>query len=168
MRKYVALLACTAVLTGCSFSVGGADAVTQADLEEQISGLYTADDPEAEITADCAGELAAEVDAQQDCHVNVGEEEADVHVVVTKVNDGDVDFETTPYVPAERVAETIKSSLADQEYEVDTVECEAELLGQLDETTTCTAQPADGEGTIEVSVTQVDGLMVNFNYEVVS
>lgn len=156
------------VLSGCSFSFGGPDAVTQAELEKQIAALYTPDNPGETIEAECAGTLAAEVDATQDCHLTVGEEEADVHVVVTKVGDEEVDFEATPFVPAERVAETIKSSLADQGYQVDTVECDGELLGQLDETTTCTAAPADGEGTIEVKVTSVEGLMVNFNYEVVS
>lgn len=159
---------CAAALTGCSFSVGGPDAVPQSELEKQVADLYTADDPEAEITADCEGELAAEVDATQDCHVNVGEESADVHVTVTEVDGQDVEFEAAPFVPAERVAGTIKANLGDQGFQVDSVECEDELAGELGATTTCAAKPAQGDGTIEVKVTQVDGLMVNFNYEVVS
>lgn len=165
MRKYLALLACTAAFVGCSTT---ADSVTQSELEKQVASLYTADDPEADITADCEGALDAKVDATQDCHLDVGEESADVHVVVTEVGEEDVNFEATPYVPAERVAETIKSSLADQGYEVESIECEDELVGELDSTTTCTATPAEGAGTIEAKVTSVDGLMVNFNYEVVA
>jgi len=168
LAHVLAAVACTTALAGCSFSIGGPDAVTQSELEKQVADLYTADDPEAEITADCEGELAAEVDATQDCHVNVGEESADVHVTVTKVEGEDVEFEAAPFVPAERVADTIKASLGDQGFQVDSVECEDELAGELGATTTCAAQPAEGDGTIEVKVTQVDGLMVNFNYEVVS
>lgn len=168
LAHLLAAVACTAGLAGCSFSIGGPDAVTQSELEKQVADLYTADDPEAEITADCEGELDAEVDATQDCHVNVGEESADVHVTVTKIDGQDVEFEAAPYVPAERVAETIKASLGDQGYQVDSVECEDELAGELGATTTCAAKPAEGDGSIEVKVTQVDGLMVNFNYEVVS
>lgn len=168
MRSFVAALACSFAVAGCSFSVGGPDTVTEAELEKKLAGLYEPDNPDVEIEADCAGTLEAEVDATQDCHLTVGEEEADVHVVVTKVGDEDVDFEATPYVPADRVAETIKASLGDQGYQVDSVECDDELVGELDATTTCTASPADGEGAIEVKVTSVDGLMVNFNYEVVS
>ena len=168
MRQFLAVAVTAVVLGGCSFSFGGADAVTQSELEKQLASLYTPEDPEAEIAADCGGELEAEVDATQECHLTVGEQEADVRVVVTKVNDEDVDFEATPFVPADRVAETIDASLTEQGYQVETVACEDELAGEVDATTTCTATPADGAGTIEAKVTSVEGLMVNFNYEVVS
>ena len=156
------------LLGGCSFEIGGADAVSKTELEKQVAGLYTADNPDDEITATCEGELAAEVDATTDCEVLVGEETANVHVTVSKVDGSDVEFELAPYVPAERVAETIKANLASQNYQVETVECEDELAGELEATTTCQALPADGDGTIQVTVTQVDGLLVNFNYEVVA
>jgi hypothetical protein len=168
MRHHLALLACAAALTGCSFSVGGADAVEAAELEKQVAGLYTPDDPDAEVTADCKGDLDAEVDATQDCHLEVGEETADVRVVVTSVDGDEVDFEATPFLPAERVAETIQQSLEDQGFPVDSLECEDELMGEEDATVTCTVAPADGEGRIEATVTSVDGLLVNFNYEVVA
>ena len=171
MRKTVSLFLvaiCAVLVASCSFSLGGADAVTTSELEKQIASLYTADDPEAEITAECDGELKAEVDATQECHLEVGEESADVRVVVTKIEDDVVDFESTPFVPADRVAETIKNSLSSQGYEVETVECADELPGELDATATCTATPADGSGTIEATVTSVEGLMVNFDFEVVS
>ena len=153
------------VLTGCSFSVGGPSAVPQEELEKQVAGLYEAED---DIAAECEGELPAEADATTDCHLTVGEAAADVHVTVTSVDGDDVEFTSAPYVPADTVADTIKASLADQGYQVDTVECEDELAGKLDATTTCTAQPAEGDGVIEVTVTQADGLMINFDYEVVS
>lgn len=166
--RQLALVVCTLVLTGCSVSFGGVEDLTQSALEEQVAANITPDDPDAEVSADCAGGLAAEVDATQECHLDVGEEEADVRATVTKVNDEDVDFELSTYVPPDVVASTIKDSLAAQDVTVDTVECDDELRGEVDAKTMCTAAPADGEGRIEVTVTSVDGLMVNFGYEVVS
>jgi hypothetical protein len=168
MRPIALAAVLALLLTGCSFSFGGPEAVEQAELEKKVAGLYEADDPDTELTADCEGDLAAEVDATQDCHISGGDQSADVRVVVTDVGDEQVDFEATPFVPADRVAETIKASLADQGITVETVDCADELLGEVDATTTCTAAPAEGEGTIEVVVTSVEGLMVNFNYEVVA
>ena len=169
MKKYAVLatlLLAAPVLAGCNAEVStGSNSVSKASLEKQLASTFTPDDPEAKVSADCAGALAAKTDATQDCHMTVGDQEADVRVSVTKVADGDVNFKTTPFVPADTVAETLKQGLLDQGYTVDTVECEDELLGVLDETTTCTASPADGDGTLNVTVTSVDGLLVNFNYK---
>ena len=85
--------------------------------------------------------------------------------MVTKVDGSDVEFETQTFVPAERLADTLKTQLADQGFEVETVECDGELVGEVDATTECTAAPAEGDGVLEVTVTEVDGLMINFNYE---
>ncbi len=164
MRTLLALVVCAAAVTGCSTT---ASTVEQAELEKQVAAIYEADDPSDEISATCDGELDAEVDATQDCNVTVGEENADVHVVVTKVDGSDVEFETQTFVPAERLADTLKTQLADQGFEVETVECDGELVGEVDATTECTAAPAEGEGILEVTVTEVDGLMINFNYELV-
>ena len=42
----------------------------QPSSRKNVAGLYTPDDPDAEVTADCAGDLDAEVDATQDCHLD--------------------------------------------------------------------------------------------------
>lgn len=167
MRRILALAACALVLTGCSFSFGSTT-VSTSELNKKVAGMYTADDPNATVKADCAGPLKGEEGARQDCHMTVGQETADVHIEVTKVDGSDVNFSATPYIPADRVAETIKSSLDQQNINVDTVTCDGELLGKPDESTACTAQPAQGDGKLEVDVTKVDGLLVNFNYKVVS
>ena len=152
MRKYAAFIACALVaLTGCSVSVGGlgrarADGRTHrrvdavADLEDLVAGSVTPDDEGAEVSAECAGGIDVEVDATQDCHLTVGEQIADVHFVVTEVDDGEiVDADITPYLPADRVAETIQVSLEDQGSTVDSVECEGELAGEKGATMSCTA-----------------------------
>lgn len=169
MKTYAALAVCVLALAGCSAEVttGDAENVSQSDLEDRVTGMYTPDDPDATVDASCSGDLDAKVDASQDCHLTVGDQEADVRVQVTSVDGSDTKLDATPFVPADKVAETIKGSLAEQGYRLDTVDCEQELIGEVGETATCTAAPAKGDGTIEAKVTSVDGLMVNFNYKVV-
>ncbi len=162
MRTLLAIVVCATAVTGCSMT---ATTVEQGELEKQVASIYEPDDPADKISATCDGELDAEVDATQDCNVTVGEENADVHVVVTKVDGSDVEFETQTFVPAERLADTLKTQLADQGFEVETVECDGELVGEVDATVECTAAPAKGDGVLEVTVTEVDGLMINFNYK---
>ncbi len=169
MKKLAALAVCAFALAGCSADVSVGDTtVSQSELETQVEKMYTPDDPDATVAADCAGDLDAEVDATQDCHLEVGKETADVRVTVTEVDGSDTKFDATPFVPADRVAETIKGSLVDQGYQVDQVTCESELLGVVDEKISCAAKPSEGDGTVEATVTSVDGLMVNFDYKVVS
>ena len=74
MKKYAALAVCVLALAGCSAEVNtGDETVSQADLEKQVSGMFTPDDPDATIDAGCEGDLDAKVDATQDCHLTVGD-----------------------------------------------------------------------------------------------
>ena len=113
MRKYAALIACALVaLTGCSVSVGTdsdepeptaeptVESMAVADLEDLVAGSVTPDDEGAEVSAECAGGIDVEVDAAQDCHLTVGEQIADVHVVVTEVDDGEIVGRRHHAVPA--------------------------------------------------------------------
>jgi len=168
MTRYGALAALLLALTGCSGSVTtGPKAVSRSDLEKQVSGMYTPKDPRATVDASCSGDLTAKVHATQDCHLTVGSQSADVRVTVTSVDGSDTKFDAVPFVPGSKVADTIKSSLTKQGYNVDTVDCQGELMGKVGETATCTAAPAKGDGTIRATVTKVDGLLVDFGYKVV-
>lgn len=168
MKKYAALAVLLLAITGCSGSVTtGPKAVSQSDLEKQVSGMYTPNDPQATVGATCDGDLTAKVDATQDCHLTVGKQSADVRVTVTSVDGDNTKFDAVPFVPGAKVADTIKSSLTSQGYNVDTVDCPGELMGKVGQTATCTAAPAKGGGKIEATVTKVDGLLVNFNYKAV-
>jgi hypothetical protein len=173
MKLHTALAVAVFALAGCSAEVttgGGEGDLSQSELEEKVADGVTPDDPDAEVSADCEGGLPKEVDATQDCHLDVGEETADVRITVTSTDDGDPDLDEVPFIPADRMADTIDKSLTDQGFAVDEVDCEAELIGKLGETADCTAvlPEAGGETPLKVKVTQVDGLMVNFNFEAVS
>ena len=166
--RHLALAACAIVLAGCSFSLGGADTVTKSELEKQVASLYTPDDADADITADCAGELEAEADATQECHLTVGEEEADVRVVVTGVEDDVVDFEATPFVPADRVAETIKDNLAGPGLRGGVRRVRGRAAGRGRRHDDLHRHARRRCGHHRGGVTSVEGLMVNFDYKVVS
>jgi hypothetical protein len=173
MKLYTALAVTIFALAGCSAEVttGGGDGdLSQSELEKKVADGVTPDDPDAEVSASCEGGLTQEADATQDCHLDVGDETADVRVTVTSTDGDDPDMDVVPFLPAERVADTIDKSLGDQGFVVDQVDCEAELIGELGETADCTAQlpESGGETSLKVKVTQVDGLMVNFNFEAVS
>lgn len=173
MRKLATVTAvalCMLALAGCKAEVStgsGSSTISQSDLEKRLQDGTTPDEKGAAVTATCAGELEQKVDATQDCHLEVGKESADVHVTVTST-DGDGKFDVTPYLPAQRVADTIQSSLTDKGYAIDSVECEGDLLGVTGEKVTCTALPEKTGGDLSATVTTVDGLFVNFHLEVLS
>ncbi len=164
--KTVAAMFCLLALAGCQAQVSETATVSQSQLEKQVAGLYTPDDPKATVVAACLGQLAARVDATQDCHLVIGKQEADVRVKVTEVAGTRTKFAPTPYVPAARVATTIKKALKKQGYQIDLVRCESELLGIVGEKTFCQVSPADSEGKVRAKVTSVEGLLVNFDYKV--
>lgn len=140
--------------------------VAQADLEQQVASLYTPDTAGDDVAASCDGDLAAEVDASQDCQVQVGGDVARVHVVVDEVDGKDVRFQATPYLSAADVAETIKSSLDEQGFAVDTVRCTDELPGVEGREITCTYTPPASGRAVTATVTAVDGPVINIEYDV--
>ena len=142
--------------------------VDRATLEEQVAQLYPTTDAASPVAVSCAGELRTQVGATQDCELDIGGEPAVVRVSVSGVTEGLAEIETVPVVPAVRVAEALRVSLLEEGWEVDSVECPAELLGVVDDQVTCTANPLPDGGAVEATVTSVTGLDVDFRYEVLS
>ena len=181
MTKHLLAAAVAALaLAGCSVDVdagsGESEPTTEASpeqmdvaaLEELVASGVTPDDAAAEVAADCPEGIEVEVDATQDCHLTVGEETVDVHFVVTEV-DGDeiTGADYTPYIPGDRLADTIQQQMSKQGTAVDSVQCDEELTGEKGARTTCTATAGNDEGNVEVDVTEVDGLFINFHMLVV-
>jgi hypothetical protein len=168
MLKLAATVVCVLALAGCSAEVSPSKSVSRSELEKQVAGALTVQDGVEAPDVTCSGSLDAEVDASQDCRLESADVASDVRLTVTSVDGSDAEFDIVPFVAAEVVAEQILGSLSEQGFQVDSVECESELLGIVDEMVACTAQPSDGEGTVEATVTSVDGLDIDFDYEVVS
>jgi hypothetical protein len=156
------LLAVVVVLVWGRSIFASVGTVSQADLEDRVAAQYTPDDPGTELSASCGGDLEPEVDATQDCAVQVGADVARVHVVVTEVDGTTVRFDTTPYLPADVLADQIRSSLEGRNVTVDTISCDGELLGVEASTSTCTYTPARESGRLEATVTDVEGLLISF------
>jgi hypothetical protein len=159
------LLAVAVVLIFGRTMFSSVAAVSQDELEDKVAGLYASSNGGAAPDVSCDGELDSEVDATQDCEVQVGSDVARVHVVVTKVDGNDVRFEATPYLPADVVADSVRSELASKDVTVDTISCDGELVGLEGSTTTCTYAPPLRSGNLEVTVSHVDGLLINFRFK---
>jgi hypothetical protein len=181
MRTHLAVLAGLAAglamaLAGCSIDIGGdsdsdsasssSEPMSQSDLEKKVLDGLTVEDQNAEPDVTCSGDLEAEVDATQDCHITVGQEFADVHVVVTEVDDDGIsDADINTYLPGDRVAQAVKADLDAKGVAVDSVACDDELAGEEGATVTCTAAQGKQNSDIEVTTTNVDGLFMNFRYQ---
>lgn len=160
------LVAVLLALTGCTAESGVDTTVSRAELESQVAALYPPKNERTVVTVACSGDLDAEVGATQDCHLDVDGDPADVRVRVTSVAGDRTEFEATPILTAERVAQTVMAALVEERFDVDSVECAAELVGIVGEQVTCRVAPVQGRGVVEVTVTAVTGLAVDFTYEV--
>jgi len=166
MRARAAVPAIAVVLlTSCSFSFGSTT-VSQSELEKQVKATITPDDPTAEFTVTCEGTLKGEVDATQDCAATDSEgSTTGLHVKVTEVDGKTVKFSYEPFIAPDDVAAAIIDLAKQQGITVDTLTCEEELPGKEGESIICSGTPADSVGDLEVTVTSVDGLQVNFNVD---
>lgn len=86
----LAALAATVTLGAC-----GASTVSADDVEKQITSKLQGSDGSTPDSAECPEELDAEVGATLTCSVTAGEEEFEVEVEVTKVEDGTANFDIT-------------------------------------------------------------------------
>lgn len=160
-RGAIPMMVALLTMSACSTTV----TVAQADLEEQLTEQITPDNPEDEVSVECEGDLAGEVDATVDCPATIGEAPVTVRVDVTAVDGTDVEYELTPVIEAEDVATSIQDTLAGQQYPVESVTCEGELIGEMDETQLCSVTNTKGkEVEVEATVTSVDGFLVGFDF----
>ena len=150
-------------VSGCSI-VSGTPTVSKDDLDTQVATSVTPDEAGAAVSADCAGPLEGKVGSGQECHVKVGEQEADVRLKVTRVDGDDVHWSTEPYLPPDVIGTAIQGDLQGQGIEVDSVDCKDDLSGDVGDTTVCGTTGAKAPGDLTVKVTSVDGLLINFNY----
>lgn len=147
-------------------SVEGSDVVfdlvptlAQADLEAAVAGGYTADQ---EITAVCDGDLVGAEGEQQRCEVTVGPDTVPVELSVTGLDGADIGFSAVPVLTGASVAEAVTNLLAGQGTTPDDLVCTEDLRGEVGTRITCTLTLNGTEAPLQVIVTQVDGLMVNF------
>ncbi len=160
------------LLVGCSgeISIGGPGSISQESLEAEVRGNISGADAER-LEVDCAGGLEAEPDATQDCLITYTDDDSrtGVRLSVTDVQGDEVEFDQLLFIEAEDVAAAVERFYTEQGIDVEAATCAGELLGEEGETTTCeVSSSSDGDATIEVTTTTVDGLTVNFDLDVAS
>ncbi len=160
-RGAIPLLVALMFLSACSSEV----TVSQDELAAQLTEQITPDNPDDQVSVECEGDLVGEVGATQDCPAMVGEAPVTARVEVTSVDGTDVEYEITTVIEAVDVATSIEETLAGQEYPVESVSCDGELVGEIDETVLCAVTNSDGEEVeVESTVTSVDGFLVGFDF----
>jgi hypothetical protein len=169
MRTFVlavgaAALICAA-LSGCSFSKGGgAPTVAKADLQSDISDrLEKAGQKPESVT--CTADLEGVVGKTTRCEVVLTNTNAfEPIVTVTKVDGKTVSYEMAPALSQAQLEKSVGHIVAKKTgHAVDAVKCESGLEGKEGNTATCQVE-AGGETTSDtVTVTKVDGLLMNFN-----
>lgn len=159
------LLATLVLATACGQGTPTGTDLTRADLEKEISGMYEPDDPEATLTTACEGDLRAAAETTQDCTVTTGDQEVGIRAVVTDPDADDLGLETTPFLPPESVADAIASSLEVQGYDGVSVTCDGDLVGEVGRAVVCELVTPEGDSIVNVDVTSVDGLLINFDFK---
>jgi len=139
--------------------------LSPGDLERQIAGMYEPDEPKEKLTVACEGPLSAAQDATRDCTVTTGDKEVGVRARVSDVEADDLGVETTPFLPPETVAGAIAQSLEVQGYADVEATCDGDLMGETGEAVVCEVQTPQGDTTVNVDVTSVEGLLINFDFK---
>lgn len=159
----VTAAAVMALLPGCSI---GTPTVSGTDLQSDIAArLEKAGEKPKSVT--CKDDLKGELGQTTRCEVvlsDTNEFEPVVHV--TKVDGSTVSYEMTPALSQKQLEKSVANLVSEQnKVKVDSVTCESGLEGIKDKTARCTLE-SDGESLKAiVTVTKVDGLLMNFSVE---
>ncbi|HNP14358.1 MAG: DUF4333 domain-containing protein [Mycobacterium sp.] len=161
----VAAVLIGATVSGCHFSAsigGGPPVVGKADLQKDITDRLTKAGQTPQ-SVNCAEDLVGEVDKTTRCEVVLSETNAIEPIVkTTKVEGTTVSYEMTPALNQNQLQQQVGMLMKQNGMAADTVTCAGGLEGVVDNETTCSVK-GDGETTeTSVKVTEVNGLLMNF------
>lgn len=162
-----ALVGLTALVAGCSCSIGSSHAVSKSDVAGQITAKMTdaaGDKPES---VNCPNDLPATVGAQVTCEMKVKNRPFGVTVTVTSVEGGDVKFNMVETVDKNQVAAAISGQLGQRVgRKPDSVTCPDNLKGVAGATLRCQLTDRGQKYGVLVTVTNVAAGDVNFHFKV--
>lgn len=153
----------------CSCSVGstGPKTVSKKDVAGQIITKMTDANGNKPSSVSCPDDLPAKVGAQTNCEMKVKDETYNVNVTVTSVDGKDVKFDMVETVDKDQVAHIISDRLYQQVGQrPDAVSCPDNLKGYQGATLRCQLTDGSSKYGINVTVTNVDGGDVNFDFKV--
>ncbi|WP_459972789.1 DUF4333 domain-containing protein [Nocardioides pyridinolyticus] len=158
------------LLGACSgeASVGSGDpTVTQAQLEEEVASRVTGQDAD-QVKVACEGDLTATVGGTQDCEVTAAGTSTGIRLTVDAVEGEEVEFSQTLFISETELASAVDGYFTDQGITVTGVTCDGELIGVKGESATCeVTSSSDGDATVRTTTSNVDGLTVGFDIELV-
>jgi hypothetical protein len=159
LRAAVLLVLAATLVAGC-LPEQGLD--TEA-LEQELTTRVSMEDDSKSLEADCDGGLEAEDGASQNCHVSSDDQAVGIRVTTTDPRT--MDFDMEPFLDPDAVAGSMMAILEEQGRAPQRVACDGELDGTVGATQTCTVTMADRDLPVTATVTSVDGLVVNFDFE---
>lgn len=170
MRSSTAVVAAAGlfccVLSGCSFSAGvnNVPTVSKDALQEDISQrLAEASEQPESVT--CKGDLVGDVGKTVRCEVVMSATNSfEPIVTVTGVDGTAINYEMTPAVSRDQLEQVVSRSVAEAGgFEVKSVACESGLEGKVGTVAHCDVDAGGVQLRRTVEVSEVDGLMMNFD-----
>ncbi len=150
--------------TACS---SGPGMVSKDDIAKQISSKMTDAAGNKPDSVSCPDGLKAQVGAQLNCGMKVKGQDYNVNVTTTSVNGNDVKFDMVETVDKNLVASKISDQLTQQVgNKPDSVTCPDNLKGEQGATLRCELKDSGQTYGVTVTVADVQGGDVNFNFKV--
>ncbi len=84
---------------------------------------------------------------------------------MTDIDADDLGMELTPFLFGEDVAGAISQSLEMQGYTGIFTKCEGDLVGEVGRELECVLTSDTGDSVVNVDVTEVDGLMIDYDFK---
>lgn len=139
-------------------------ALAQADLEDKmtswVSGLGF-----VSPTVTCQGDLGRDEGSVQFCDIDADGTPSWGQAEVTGYDGDEPTVEMLPYLPGDTVAQAIEDS--NTSGETISVDCTDYLLGVVGEEIDCPVTGSSAGSTVQISVTKIEELRINFNWQVV-
>jgi hypothetical protein len=166
-RMFVVCCAVTAVTGGAAGCSSGPKTVSQSDVESQISSKMTDASGNKPESVSCPKDLNATVGSTVDCSMKVKGQPYGVNVSVTGVDGDQAKFDMVETVDKAQVASDLSDQLTQQVgHKPDSVSCPDNLKGTQGATLRCELTDGGQKYGVTVTVANVDGGDVNFNFKV--
>jgi len=161
MSRLLGLLGTALLLTpgaGCSAPAtdAGPAPTGREDLERQVLQRARADAGTGRVTVTCEGGLAGDAGAVRDCRISHGGREMGL-----RVTRSGADLDLLPFLTGDQLEAAIGAGLEQPA----TLDCPDRLYGEVGRTAGCRLEQDGRARHLVATVTGVDGLMIDLDYE---
>jgi hypothetical protein len=151
---------------GTTVSYDMAPAVSKSQLEKQVVSLLSQVSGVTVDSVTCEGGLDGKIGTETHCDVTVAGVTSKRTVAVTKVDGLMMNFRVLPVLDKAQVESSLLDQLASQlGSRPDSATCTGDLEGKVGNSITCTVVAGSETQDFALTVTDVDGDRINFNYK---